>query len=163
MKPYFLAVGLLSIIVLNCGCLENEEGNDTIVTMNLKEFFEDFSYSINNETNTVYYYYMSLNENDILIIRDTLSNVSYLEEDDHTLLFFVSLPDDPIAVEGNITDEYTSFDEVRLELSIVNVSFEQIDANTNILWTISLETVHEGWDYETNQYVPFPQKYLYHT
>ena len=54
MKPYFLAVGLLSIIVLNCGCLENEEGNDTIVTMNLKEFFEDFSYSINNETNTVY-------------------------------------------------------------------------------------------------------------
>lgn len=144
------------IAVLNCGCIGNDKEN--VVTMTIEELINDYKQSSNNTTKTYSYQLESLDDGDVLIIKDTLNNVLYQEPYQYTLIDFGSAESPPFAIEGNITDKFRNGDDVELKVHIIHVIFvQQLDNET---WTIELETFQEGWDSETNTSVPIPQSYL---
>ena len=73
------------------------------IRMTYQEVIYDAVLSMDNETKDWWSDFSQLNEGDTVIIHDTLSNVTYIQEEDRTELVFVSQTDNVLAlnVQGN--------------------------------------------------------------
>ncbi len=147
-------------VVFNCGCLKGEGGG--AITMTLEEVISDYKKSLDSDTKTYYYWLDSLSDGDILIIEDTLSNVTYLDAKNMTLINFESSANISFGIEGDITDDFEKGDTVKLKTHIIAVSFVEEDRQTGEPWTIFLETFEEGWNMQNHTAVPFPKKCISH-
>ena len=152
----FVAV-YLCVFVVTCGCLDNK---GAVVTMTFDEFVNDFNESVNNQTKTIRYLFESLDDGDILIIKDTINDTLYNESLNYSRVEFVSSPGTSFPIEGNITDIFSIGDAVEIELHIRETAFTKLNPYSGELWTFQLETFREGWDDKTNDYIPVPQKYV---
>lgn len=128
------------------------------VTMTMEELISDYIQNTDDTTKTYSYQLESLDDGDMLIIKDTLKSVFYMETNHYTLIDFESAASPPIMIEGDITDNFGNGDTIELTLHILYVTFTQeIDGDT---WTIELETFQEGWENDTKVSVPIPQEFL---
>ena len=96
-------------------------------------------------------------EGDTVIIHDTLSNVTYNQEQDKTQLVFISQTDNslPLSVQGNQSGLLEVGDTLEIFVHVIWVSYlhEFWPGET---WTIHEETFSELWDNKTNSHCPLP-------
>jgi hypothetical protein len=156
----FLLVITLGALFCMPGCLENEEG--TLVTMTLRELIEDYNQSTDNNTKTITYWLMSLDDGDKISIRDTIENMTLRtsENESYTRIIFESIENQSLSVEGDATNDFENGDEVELNLHIINVTFTDQHPYTGETWTIHYEIFREGWDSENKKVIPIPRKFL---
>lgn len=156
MKLNIIVSGWLLIVVLSIGCLEG--GESKAETMTLGELMNDYDYNVDNDTKKITNMLKSLDEEDTLIIRDKINNMTYIDYYDYTPVEFASLLGEGFPIEGDITDRFEIEDNVELKLHIVRVIYtKQLDGE---IWTIEQETFREGWDWENGTFIPIPQEYV---
>ena len=143
-------------IMLNCGCLQ--DNNEDITVMTMRENVNDYVEQTDNTTKVISGDYKSLDESDTIIIRDTIYKSIYDQTAGVTYVEFESFTGYPLAFEGDISYKYQPGASVDLTVHIITVTFPEIIDNE--IWTIKLETFKEGWDTTDNGLIPIPQKYL---
>ena len=136
------------------GLVENNGGK--VVTMTMKEMINDYDYSWDNDTKKITSLLKSLDEGDILIIRDTLNDLVYNESGDYTVIDFETMIGYTFFIEGNITDIFEKGDDVELTFTIIKVAYTQ-EIYYDI-WFIEEEIFEEIWDNETYTFTVVPQK-----
>ncbi len=146
------------LIILNCGCIENDR--DEPIVMTFGELIDDFQNTYNWEAAYRTENFTSLTDGDNLIIRDQIYNITYREDEDFTEIEFNSSAglENFFPIAGNITDRFKVGDTVEIHLHIIKVTFTTTENNRTI--TNEIETFEEGWDTDSNEYVPVPSKYL---
>lgn len=166
-RNMFLVVLLmcLATTIAISGCVDKDQENedDDVIVMTFGQYLADSSMYADNETKQVIEWLRSLDPGDILLVRDTINNITFLEISGVTMIDFASsYLDDDISIEGDITDEYAPGDNIILQLTIIRDTFTWTDTTTGELWTYNLECVQEMWDAEQNTYVPIPSYYIRH-
>jgi hypothetical protein len=157
-KNFIVFLICIAILVLTCGCIEEDEQESLIMTFG--DLLEDYNQNVDNETKTVTEWFISLEDGDTFLIRDAINSISYDEGNDITGIEFMSLVGERLSVAGDITGELKIRDNVELELHIKNVSFTEKDPYTGETWTFERETIQEGWDSLNNTYTPFPPQVI---
>lgn len=158
MKPtnVLIAVVCTIIVVFHSGCLGGRD--DKILVTTLGELMNDYAQNIDNDTKKITSWIKSLNHGDVLLIRDKISNLTYIEVFNYTAIEFESLLGEGFPIKEDITNTFGVGDNVELKLTIINVTYtQQVDGE---IWTIQQETFEEGWDSINNTFVPIPKKYL---
>ena len=132
------------------------------IRMSYQEVIHGAVLSMDNETKDWWSDFEQLEEGDTVIINDTLSNVTYIQEDDRTELVFVSQTDNVLAlnVQGNQSGFLEVGDtlEVFVHVAWVSYLYEFWEGE---IWTIHLETFSELWDNETNNSRPLPPENIH--
>ena len=134
--------------------VENNGGK--VVTMTMEELINDYDYSWDNDTKKITSWLKSLDDDDTLIIRETLNDLAYNESGDYTMIDFETMIGYTFFIEGDITDIFEKGDDVELTFTIIKIAYTQeIYYDT---WFIEEETFEEIWDWETNTFTVVPQK-----
>jgi hypothetical protein len=153
-----VSVICLFIVLFSSGCLNNEEGN--VVIMSMADFLNNYEETRNENLKIFTGVYRSLDEDDILILRDVLNTLIYVDSDNYTLIEFQTSLGNYISIEGDITDIFETKEEVEIKLHVSRVGFfHQVDDS---LWFFDLEILEERWDIENNTLIPIPQKAIRH-
>jgi hypothetical protein len=157
MKKIFAIVCMLCLgpVLFISGCTEQDNsganGGTTTgntYTMTAKEVFAD----MNTDTDWSTYIkmlYTTLEDGDILIIHDTIDNISYSLETDRTMVIFDASEEGDMSsslvypFEGNLTDSYQVEDEVKITATIkyVHETYEQGGSSMDY----ELEIFEELW------------------
>ena len=153
--PCFITILCIGLLMMNCGCLEDNTEDIPIMTM--KQNTNNAIQSIDNANKTIYEHYLSYDDGDIIIIRDIINKSIYDQTDHITWIEFQSLPDNPQPFEGDISYKFQSGDTVDLTVHIQRVAFQGVINNET--WTYDCEVFKEGWD-STKFFVPIPQEHL---
>lgn len=156
----FIALVCICVVVLSCGCLSSED--EHLTTMTLKEVINDYKKNWNDSTKVYSYWLESLNDGDTLVIKDTLKDIFYQEDENFTLIHFESSANTSFGIEGDITNNFDNGDVVTLTTHIIEVSFKEEDQQTGQVWTVRLETFEEGWDNKNHTALPFPRSCISH-
>ncbi len=149
---------LLLLVFCHCGCVEN--GQDEPIVMTFGELINDYKSAYNWEAAYRIENFSSLKEGDTLILRDQIHNITYLASENITQIEFNSSIglDNFFPIQGNITGSFSVGDIVEIRLHIIKVTFSQIEDERSV--TIERETYKEGYDTNTNTYIPVPAKYI---
>lgn len=153
-----VSVICLLIMVFSTGCLNDEEAN--VVTMSMADLLNDYEESKNENLKIFTGSYRSLNEGDILILRDNLNTLIYVDSDRYTMIEFESSLGNYLSIEGDITDIFEEKEEVEIKLHVSRVGFAQ--QRDDGLWLFDLEILEERWDIINNTLIPVPQKAIRH-
>jgi hypothetical protein len=149
---------MLQFFAIMTGCLDSK--NNDIVTMNAREFWNDHTFSEDNETLIYQTILKSLDTGDTLIIKDIINNMTYRAIENYTLIECKSLLGQPapFPIKGDITDEYWIGDKIMLTLTIITVTTtRQMYGET---WIWEMETIRERWDSNNNSIAPIPRQYI---
>jgi len=148
----------LLIVFCHCGCVENEQ--DVPIVMTFGELIDDYKSIYNWEASYRTENFTSLKEGDTLIIRDQIYNLTYLVDENTTYIEFNSSIglDNFFLIQGNITESFSVRDIVEIRLHIIKVTFSQMENERMV--TIERETYTEGYDTNTNTYIPVPTKHI---
>jgi hypothetical protein len=130
--------------------------------MTFGELVNDYDRDIDEETNTLHEYFVTLEDGDAIIVRDAINDIVYREESDDTGIEFVSFIGERFSINGDVTNEFVKGDYIEITLHIISVNYTQQNANTGEIWTFNRETLQEGWDSKNNAFVPIPQRYIHH-
>lgn len=159
-KSVFFVLICLIIGIVTSGCLDNGDTDATI--MSFKELADDYNVDSNNDTKEVIQQFQSLEEGDILLIQDTIINISFVQSDNYTWIEFSSSPGEIFYIAGNITDDYGPGDTIEIRMHIGSQVFTEENPSTGEMWTYDMEVMVEGWDNESHEYIPVPQEYIKH-
>ncbi|MCX6666075.1 MAG: right-handed parallel beta-helix repeat-containing protein [Euryarchaeota archaeon] len=152
-KSCILGITLLLLIGMLSGCTQpNPVSNvPTTITMTAEEFMNDLNMS-SDWTTYVTMGYKSLDEGDILIIQDNISDIHYDAAEDATKVTFSYTTTQGMRAEyspwftGDITGSFAIGDQVKIRDSIIRVTF----TNDGIQCDIELfEGQWESEDYYT--------------
>jgi hypothetical protein len=152
----FIPICLLLLILIN-GFLDSDKG--ITVVMSMEEFINDYQSSIDNDTKKIMGGYDSLDNGDTVIIRDTIRSLTYNESNNYTLIEFASFDAAISPIEGNLINSYNEGDVIELTLHIVLDTFT-VPLPPDEIWVYNLEVMKEGWDKDSHQPVPVPQRHL---
>jgi len=132
------------------------------IRMTYQEVILDAVLSMDNVTKDWWSDLEHLNEGDTVIIRDTLSNVTYNQEEDKTQLVFESQTDNqlPFSVKGNQSDFLHVGDTLEVFVHVVWISYLH-EFYPDEIWTIHVETFQEIWDDQTNSACPLPPENIH--
>lgn len=132
------------------------------IRMTYQEVILDAVLSFDNETKDWWSDFGHLEEGDTVIIHDTLSNVTYIQEEDRTELVFVSQTDNVLAlnVQGNQSGFLEIGDTLEVFVHVVWVSY-LYEFWEGEIWTIHVETFQELWDNETNSPCALPPENIH--
>jgi len=138
--------------------VENEQ--DVPIVMTFGELIDDYKSTYNWEASYRTENFTSLKEGDTLIIRDQIYNLTYLVDENTTYIEFNSSLglDNFFLIQGNITESFSVGDIVEIRLHIIQVTFSQMENERMV--TIERETYTEGYDTNTNTYIPVPTKHI---
>jgi len=150
----------LIVSIFSSGCLEDD--NDTNRIMSFKELANDYVVEKDNNTKIVIQNFLSLNDTDTVIIQDSITNISYNQVDNYTLIEFGSNPGESLTVAGDITHDFGPGDTIEIPITIGVDVFMEENPYTGEMWTYDMEVMREAWDNETHEYGPFPQQYFHH-
>jgi len=151
-KAIVLAAGIIAIVACGAGCLESEGAT---VTMTMGEFSDDYVRSTDNTTRVMTDMLASLDPGDVLLLKDTITNMTYMAGAGYTQIEFASLPGTGFPVKGDSTQTLASGDTVEIPLHIITVTYtEQINGEN---WTFRQEYFREGWNSENASFVPIPR------
>ncbi len=141
----------LALVMLISGC-----NSGKTFTITAKELNEDVKWVNNNTTFSMLY--TSYQDGDTLIIKDTISNVTYDQNFNATGISFIwSSGTRGVAFQGNITDKYKEGDEVEITVHLKHVTFFYNDINYD------MEIFAEEWesqDYFIKNFNIYPFKFL---
>ncbi|MDD3492142.1 MAG: hypothetical protein PHU95_04055 [Candidatus Thermoplasmatota archaeon] len=166
MKRDVLVSVVVCCLITFAGCLEDggTHGNQdasTVTSMTFKEFMDDFDTSRDDENLIASVHLKSFDEGDTVIIEDQLTNLIYNPSVDTTSMTFASYQRlDAMAVEGDITDEFSVGDTVVITSEIVNYSYTYQWEGRN--YTVYYEWFADGWDTDKETEVPLPREVLKH-
>ncbi len=155
-----VAIVCLFLFLVNTGCLENGDENKNVMTFG--ELVNDYDREVDEETNTLHEYFVTLNDGDTVTIKDTINDIIYREESNDTGIEFISYLGEKFSIEGDITNEFSNGDYVEITLHIIVVNYTQKNTDTGEIWTFNRETLQEGWDSKNNAFIPIPQGYILH-
>lgn len=132
------------------------------IRMTYQEVIHDAVLSMDNETKEWWSNLGQLEEGDTVIIHDTLSNVTYIQEQDRTELVFVSQTDNVLAlnVQGNQSGFLEIGDTLEVFVHVTWVSYLH-EFWEGEIWTIHVETFRELWDADTNSPCPLPPENIH--
>ena len=147
------------LLVVSCGCLNGDKSN--IVKMSMDELVEDDFQYVDNATKKLISGFNSLDDGDILVVQDTIQNITFEESYNLTVVEF-GLGAQAFSIEGDITDKFKRGDSVELKLHIINVVFLQQNQYYSEIWTFDIEVFEEGWNSSFNTAKPIPPKYITH-
>ncbi len=150
----------LFLLLLSTGCLENGDENQIVMTFG--ELVNDYDRELDEETNTLHEYFLTLDDGNTIIIKDTINDIIYREESNDTGIEFMSFLDERFSINGDITNEFMKGDDIEIKLHIISVNYTKQDTTTGEIWTFNRETLQEGWDSKNNAFVPIPQRYIHH-
>ncbi|MGC9308628.1 MAG: hypothetical protein ACP5FL_07625 [Thermoplasmatota archaeon] len=161
MKRAIVASFLVCALIATAGCLDDGD-TEADATMTMQEVSDDFSQSIDQGNMTMTVFLKSLDEGDTLLIKDTIANITYNEQNESTAVSFASTSSSSaqLRFEGDITDEFSSGDTVAVTTGIINVTMTQQSQQGQV--TYHYETFEEGWDAANNKSVPFPRSTIEH-
>jgi hypothetical protein len=146
-------------LVASCGCLNGDKS--TIVKMSMNELIEDDFQYVDNATKKLISGFNSLDDGDILVVQDTIMNISF-EESYNLTVVELGPGSQAFSIEGDVTDKFKRGDAVELKLHIVKVVFLQQNQFYSEIWTFDIEIFEEGWDFSFNTAKPIPAKYIKH-
>lgn len=149
---------VLFLMCCHCGCVENEQ-NEPIV-MTFEELINDYKSTYNWEAAYRIENFTSLTQGDTLILRDQIHTITYLADENITQIEFNSSTglDNFFPIQGNITGAFSIGNSVEIRLHIIKVTFSHLENNQSV--TIERETFKEGYDTNTNTYIPVPAEYI---
>ena len=148
-----LAAGIILAVSCAAGCLEEGEGKT--VTMTLGEFSDDYVSSTDNDTRVVTDLLASFEPGDVLLLRDTITNMTYLTAGSFTQVEFASSRGTGFPIEGDVTSTLSSGDTIEVKLHIIAITYtEQHSSGT---WTYKQEYFREGWNQDNETFVPIPR------
>ncbi|MCD6481839.1 MAG: hypothetical protein J7L31_06180 [Thermoplasmata archaeon] len=152
MKSIRLLAGavMLAVMLISVGCVEEKEAK----TFSMGEFIQivsNYNRTILNQTKEVFYNFSSLNDNDEVIIEDVIHNLTYDSENNYTALYCITDLNNSLPFSGNITDKFQEGDHIKIDLHIVRDTFPYPYDQT---WTISIQTIEEGWDRGIHTFIP---------
>ncbi|HEC76461.1 MAG TPA: hypothetical protein ENI33_04290 [Thermoplasmatales archaeon] len=155
MKLEILVAGILSIsILLSAGCLNKESTGEAGIILSMKEFISimnNYSRDINNATKYEYYNITPLNDGDTVVIKDEIHNLTYNSTYNYTEIFCISDLDNPFPVSGNLTKFFSDGDKIEVILHIIRDVFP---FPSDPSWTVSIETIEEGWSLSGHFFTP---------
>ncbi len=156
-------------VVATAGCLEDGGDTEAKATMSMQGISNDYSRSMDRANMTMTLSLGSVDEGDTLIIKDTIDNLTYNQQNQSTSISFASTSQSAamgqapqLRFEGDITDEFSEGDTVAVTTHIINVTMTHNDPQTGQTITYHYETFEEGWDAENEASVPFPQSTIEH-
>ncbi|MGC9308601.1 MAG: hypothetical protein ACP5FL_07480 [Thermoplasmatota archaeon] len=163
MKRAIFVVLLVYALTATAGCLDGIEQKSDSQTMTINEIMDNYKDTVDNDSNTVTSWLVTLDEGDAVIIRDEVHALSTHEKTNvsWTDVTFSSFINFSLPIDGNISGEFEPGDMVELRLHITNVTFTRWNPDTNETWTFNFETFKEGWDNEQHRMSPIPRTYLY--
>lgn len=146
------AIAIVAIVVIAAAffsILSHEEKKESkTVTMTYQEHIDDWGGEIDYDNYIIVSYLKSVDDGDILKIKDTIVKVSYSGDEDITSVCFrVDSSYGGFSFEGNLTEEYGLNDTVIITLHIIYVCYEKVLGNTT--WTIKGDTFEEMFDRNT--------------
>jgi len=130
--------------------------------MTFQGFIEGYNQTYSNESKKIISEFLYLDEGDTLLIWDTLNNITYGDANGYTSIGFVSSPGTSFRIQGDITDDYHTGDDVEIKLHIIKTTFTDVNPYTNETWTYEIETFKEIWDEENRIYIPLPNENIRH-
>ena len=130
--------------------------------MSFKELADDYVVNKNNNTKEIIQDFQSLDDNDTIIIEDSINNISYNQVGNYTLIEFSSSPGESLTITGDITHDFGPGDNIEITLTIGTDVFMEENPYTGEMWTYNMEIMREAWDNKTHEYGPFPQQYFHH-
>ena len=121
-------------------------------TMSMDEVLQDRE--VNMTGQTYYSGFKTLNDGDILIIKDKIWNMTYNGQYDATMVLFSSNNSQGLIFAGNITDKFHDGENVKVKLHIIEDKFDY--SYQGQTWKIDVEYYKEGWDMtnHTAKYLP---------
>jgi len=132
------------------------------IRMTYQEVIYDAVLTMDNVTKDWWSDFGQLEEGDMVIIHDTLSNVTFNQEENKTLLVFVSQEDNtlPLSVQGDLSGFLQVGDTLEIFVHVVWVSYPH-EFWPGEIWTIHVETFRELWDSEINSPCPLPPENIH--
>lgn len=148
----------LLLMFWHCGCVENQQ--DEPIVMTFGELINDYKSTYNWAAAYRIENFTSLKQGDTLLLQDQIYNLTYLIDENITYIEFNSSIglDNFFPIQGNITESFSIGDSVEIRLHIIKVTFSQMENERSV--TIERETYKEGYDTNTNTYIPVPAKYI---
>ena len=157
-----LLSGSIFVSVLSSGCLDNNgDKNDENKTMTFGELMMDYEKVVDNTSSTVTENFLSLAEGDTVVIQDIIQSLIYVPIAGYTNLFFKSVPETPLHIQGDITMAFDDRDKVELEMHIITVAFTEENSSTGETWTYDVETFMEQWDPDNKMFRPIHQRHIH--
>ena len=150
----------LLLVICHSGCVDNE--HDTPIVMSFGELITDYKSTYNWEAAYRIENFTSLKQGDTLILRDYIHNITYRVDENITYIEFNSSigQDNFFPIQGNITGSFSIGDSAEIRLHIIKVTFSRMENERSV--TIERETYKEGYDTNTNTYIPVPPQYITH-
>ncbi len=141
---------LVMALAISSGCVKESKAK----TFSMGEFMEivaNYNRTIINETKEVFYNFSSLDDNDEVIIDDVIHNTTYYPENNFTSIYCITDLNNSLPFSGNLTNKFHEGDHIRITLHIVRDTFPYPYDQT---WTISIQTIEEGWDNNMHTFIP---------
>lgn len=152
---FVLAAGILLVAACSAGCIEDGGESGETVTMTLGEFSDDYVRSTDNATRTMTDMLSSLEPGDVLLLRDTITNMTYLPGVGYTQVEFASRRSVGFPIAGDVTTSLAVGDTVEATLHIIAVTYTEELRNGT--WTFKQEYFREGWDAKNESFAPVPR------
>jgi hypothetical protein len=159
----------ISLLIFFSGCLNlggNDDEKNTII-MTAREHNEDIIDTYTN--NSFSKLYNSLNDGDLIIIKDIIDIIFYDQKMDVTLVSFEWIENGTsnlleIMFEGDLTPIFSLGDEVEISVTIKYVNFEHNELNYemeifNDQW-VSEEFFKTDLESGGDGFIPLPQKFI---
>ncbi|MCD6171395.1 MAG: hypothetical protein J7J36_03135 [Thermoplasmata archaeon] len=147
MKKVVMAIAISAIFIL-AGCVEKKAEKAKTLTMNMNGFIKftqnDTERNMDNATYTYSEKLKSLDKGDILIIEDTIKNMTYNAQYNATLVNFSSNGSARLPFKGDLKNKFQSGEKVKINLHIIEDIFTTpYQGHT---WNIDVESFEELWD-----------------
>jgi len=156
----------------------NEQNNGSTsgntIIFNQVEMFQDMDMAFGNDYLTTDY--KSLDDGDILIFKDVISEITYDSDIEATKVSFEYSPEEGGTLTSNfwfnedISNKYQVGNQVKITLTIKHVEFTYEDPNLGTEMNFDMEVFKEGWESEeyfvsnqataTRGVKPMPQSYI---
>jgi len=146
----FSAIILMIALAFSSGCVKESKAK----TFSMDEFIKivsNYNRTILNQTKKVFYNFSSLNDNDKVIIEDVVHNATYNPQNNFTSIYCITDLNNSLPFSGNLTDKFHEGDHVKISLHIIRDTFPYPYDQT---WTISIQTIKEGWDMSKHTFIP---------
>lgn len=161
-KKLIISIVLIVLLVNLNGCMEiteqDKEGTGTII-LTAQQYVDCLETFFDNITNKLVINFTTLDDGDFVIVKDTVYDINYYETFNITSitfnvneskngLFGGTLTAAVFAFEGNITDEYSIGDVVKISFHIKHYMFNDtmpLGAGDEKIF-YDLEVPEEGWD-----------------
>lgn len=146
-----ITISIISLLVL-VGCTEQKQDENQPFVMSMKQLSEEIRETQDNITRTYYTLFKTLEPGDELVLKDTIAEKQYYE-DNATLLLFSSKPGGGLYFQGDLIDFMVN-DSVEITLHISRDVFQKTVGDTK--WTFDIEIFSEGWDFQTHNPMALP-------